>query len=60
MAKTCRFFLKTNITRSAVAKTIKRLGLKQCSDGNVFTHVEPCANHKENLQVIHKKWKTYP
>ena len=63
MAKVCGFFLKSDmeaIRRATVAKTINRLGLKQCSDKKlVFTHVEPCANHKGNLDVRHIKGRTY-
>ena len=43
LTKICRFFLKpSGISRSAIAKTIKRLGLKQCPQQVRFTRIEPC------------------
>jgi hypothetical protein len=52
MAEACRFFLKSRTTRSAVAKTIKRFGLKQCSETKLLiSSVEPCQNNKRNLFV---------
>jgi len=53
LAKVCRFFLnKSAISRDAVAKTIKRLGLEQWSQRELrFTHVERGRNRTENLFV---------
>jgi hypothetical protein len=55
LAKVCGFFLKSDmkgIKRSAVAKMIKRLGLKQCADTKLLiTRVEQCKNSKGNLFV---------
>jgi hypothetical protein len=48
----CGFFLQRRINRSAVAKVIKRFGLKQCSDKKLLlTRVEQCANRSGNLFV---------
>jgi hypothetical protein len=52
IAKVCLFFLKRSITRSTVAKTINRLGLKQCAEPELLiTRVEQCQNKKESLFV---------
>jgi hypothetical protein len=53
LTKICRFFLKrSSIKRSAVAKTIKRLGLKQCDQKERrFIHVDPSKNRAGSLFV---------
>ena len=51
-ARVCGFLLQRRISRSAVAKVIKRFGLKQCSNKNLLlTRVEQCQNKRENIFV---------
>jgi len=51
-AQVCRLFLQRRISRSAVAKVIKRFGLKQCSNKKLLlTRVEQCENRRGNLYV---------